>query len=152
MNHPLAQIEPTLLGSLTIRFGALLLFSTALMMFVNVPLQGDASPNGIVSFELAGTPYQALRILLEWKIRDALGYARLSLIVDFIYLLIYALFFSSLALWVGKRLVTGSGALARLGQPRSRRCSTSSKTASCSMSSTVSRLHRPTRRSPRPSL
>lgn len=107
MKHPLAQIEPTLLGSLTIRFGALLVFSTALMMFVDVPLQGNASPNGIVSFELAGTPHQALRILLEWRSRDALGYARLSLIVDFIYLLIYALFFSSLALWAGKRLGDG---------------------------------------------
>lgn len=107
MKHPLAQIEPRLLGSLTIRFGALLVFSTALMMFIDVPLQGDSSPHGVVSFELAGTPHQALRILLEWKSRDALGYGRLSLIVDFIYLLIYALFFSSLALWVGARLGDG---------------------------------------------
>jgi hypothetical protein len=104
VKHPLAQIEPRLLGSLTIRFGGLLVFATALMMFVDVPLQSEASPNGIVSFELAGTPHQALRMLLEWKSRDALGYARLSLIVDFVYLLIYALFFSSLALWVGARL------------------------------------------------
>lgn len=104
MKHPLAQIEPSLLGSLTIRLGALLVFATALMMFVDVPLQGDSSPRGIISFELAGTPQQALRILLEWKSRDALGHARLSLIVDFVYLLIYGLFFSSLALWAGARL------------------------------------------------
>lgn len=104
MRHPLATIEPRLLGSLTIRLGGLLVFATALMMFVDVPLQGDSSPRGIVSFELAATPHQALRILLEWKSKDALGYARLSLIVDFIYLLIYALFFAALALWVGARL------------------------------------------------
>ena len=104
MKHPLAQIEPRLLGSLTIRLGALLVFSTALMMFVDVPLQGEASPYGIVSFELAATPHEALRILLEWKSRNALGYARLSLIVDFGYLLVYALFFSALSLWVGTRL------------------------------------------------
>jgi hypothetical protein len=104
VKHPLAQIEPPLLGSLTIRLGALLVFGTALMMFVDLPLQGESSPHGIVSFELAGTPHQALRILLEWRSRNALGYARLSLIVDFVYLLIYALFFSSLALWVGARL------------------------------------------------
>ena len=104
MKHPLAQIEPPLLGSLTIRFGALLVFATALMMFIDLPLQGESSPEGIVSFELAGTPHQALRILLEWKSRSALGYARLSLIVDFIYLVIYSLFFSSLAVWVGARL------------------------------------------------
>lgn len=104
MRHPLAQIEPPLLGSLTIRLGALAVFATALMMFVDVPLQGEASPHGIVSFELAGTPHQALRILLEWKSRNALGYANLSLIADFIYLIIYSLFFSALALWVGVRL------------------------------------------------
>lgn len=104
MRHALDRIEPGFLGSLTIRLGALLVFATALMMFVDVPLQGDASPNGIISFELAGTPYQALRILLEWKSRDALGSARLSLIVDFVFLLIYATFFSALALYVGTRL------------------------------------------------
>jgi hypothetical protein len=107
VDHPLAKVEPPLLGSLTIRFGALLVFATALMMFVDVPLEGESSPHGIVSFELAGTPQQALRILLEWRSRNALGYARLSLIVDFIYLSIYALFFSALALWVGTRLGDG---------------------------------------------
>lgn len=104
MRHPFARLEPRLLGALTLRLGALLVFATALMMFVDVPLQGDASPRGIVSFELAGTPHQALRILLEWKSRDALGSARLSLLVDFLYLLIYAAFFSALATWVGIRL------------------------------------------------
>ena len=104
MRHPLANIEPSLLGSLTIRLAALTIFATTLMMLVDVPLQGEASPNGIISFELAGTPTQALRILLEWKSRNALGSANLSLIVDFVYLIIYGLFFSALALWAGMRL------------------------------------------------
>ena len=102
--HPLGALEPRFLGSLTIRLGALFVFATALMIFIDVPLKGDSSPLGIVSFELAGTPQRALRILLEWKSREALGYARLSLIVDFVYLLIYGLFFASLATWVGARL------------------------------------------------
>ena len=102
--HPLQSIQPGLLGSLTIRLGGLLVFATALMIFVDIPLQGEASPHGIVSFELAGTPQRALRMLLEWKSRNALGYAKLSLIVDFVYLTIYGLFFASLAVWVGHRL------------------------------------------------
>lgn len=102
--HPLTTIEPRLLGSLTIRLGGLLVFSTALLMFVDVPLQGESSPWGIISLELASTPHRALRILLEWKSRGVLGYAKLSLAVDFVYLIIYALFFSSLASWVGVRL------------------------------------------------
>lgn len=104
MRHPLANVEDRFLGPLTIRLGGLLLFATALMMFVDVPLQSESSPFGIVSFELAGRPHQALRILLEWRSRSVLGIARLSLIVDFIYLVIYALFFGALALWVGHRL------------------------------------------------
>jgi len=104
MAHPLQAIEPRLLGSVTLRLGGLLVFATALMMFVDVALQNEASPWGIVSFELAGTPYQALRILLEWKTSNALGHAKLSLITDFVYLIIYGSFFASLALWVGSRL------------------------------------------------
>jgi hypothetical protein len=101
------------LGALTLRFGALLLFSTALMVFVDLPLQGEAAPWGIVSFEVAGTPHRALAILLEWKSKSALGHAKLSLIIDFVYLLIYGLFFSMLAVWVAKRLDDESrGALA----------------------------------------
>ena len=102
--HPLGALEPRFLGLLTIRLGALFVFASALMMLVDVPLEGEASPFGIVSFELAGVPQQALRILLEWKSRDALGHARLSLLVDFVYLLIYGLFFACLATWVGARL------------------------------------------------
>jgi hypothetical protein len=93
-----------LLGALTMRFAALLVFSTALMAFVDVPLQGEAAPWGIVSFELAGAPQQALAILLEWKSKSALGHAKLSLIIDFVYLLIYGGFFSMLAISVGNRL------------------------------------------------
>lgn len=104
MGHPLRSIEPRLLGSLTIRLGALVVFATALMMFLDVPLQGESSPWGIVSFELSGTPHRALRILLEWKSRNAMGYAKLSLIVDFVYLMIYSMFFASLAVWIGWRL------------------------------------------------
>ena len=92
------------MGSITIRLAGLLAFATALMMLVDVPLQSASAPHGIVSFELASTPRQALRIMLEWRLRDALGYAKLSLVVDFLYLLIYGLFFASLAIWVGSRI------------------------------------------------
>ena len=105
MEHPFGRMEPKLLGSLTVRLGVLLVFGTALMAFVDVPLQGESSPHGIVSFELAGAPHDALRILLEWKSRGVLGSARLSLIADFVYLLIYGAFFSAFAVWVGVRLV-----------------------------------------------
>lgn len=96
--------DPRLLGALTLRLAILLVFSTALMMFVDVPLQGQTSPWGIVSFEFARTPTRALAILLEWKRNAALGHAKLSLIADFLYLIIYGSFFAMLARWVGVRV------------------------------------------------
>lgn len=104
MDHPFRSLDPRVLRSFTIRLGGLLVFATALMMFVDLPLQGQSSPWGIVSFELAATPLRALRMLLEWKSRGAMAYAKLSLIVDFVYLVIYSLFFASLAVWIGSRL------------------------------------------------
>ena len=104
MGHPLRSLEPRVLGSLAFRLGGLAAFATGLMMFLDVPLRGESSPWGIVSFELAGTPLRALRILLEWKSRDAIGSAKLIQMADFLYLLVYAMFFASLALWVGSRL------------------------------------------------
>ena len=104
MSHPLRSLEPRLLGSLTFRLGGLLVFGTALIMFLDVPLQGESSPWGIVSFELAGTPHRALQILLEWKSRGVIGYAKLIQIADFVYLILYGMFFAALALWVGSRL------------------------------------------------
>ncbi len=104
VNHPLRSIPSGLLGALTLRLLVLLVFSTALISFVDVPLRGEASPLGIVSFELAWTPHRALAIMLEWQSRGALGYAKLIQAVDFVYLLIYGLFFAFLATWVGRRL------------------------------------------------
>lgn len=104
MADPLRSIPRGLLGALTLRLLVLLVFSTALLNFVDVPLRGEASPLGIVSFELAWTPHQALRIMLAWKSRGVLGYAKLIQAVDFVYLLIYGLFLALLATWVGRRL------------------------------------------------
>jgi hypothetical protein len=104
MSHPLRSLEPRLLGSLTFRLGGLLVFGTALIIFLDVPLRAESSPWGIVSFELAGTPHRALQILLEWKSRGVIGYAKLIQIADFVYLILYGMFFAALALWVGSRL------------------------------------------------
>jgi hypothetical protein len=102
--HPLCTLKAKPLGVVAVRLGILLVFTSALMRLLDVPLQGEAAPLGIVSFELAGTPYRALAILLEWDAKEALGHARLSLIVDFAYLLVYGLFFATLAAWIGNKM------------------------------------------------
>ena len=53
----------------------------------------DVSPRGIVSFELAGNVKQAKQILREWG-PEGKVYAALSLGLDYLFLIVYALFIS----------------------------------------------------------
>jgi len=53
----------------------------------------DFSPRGIVSFELAGNVNQAKQILREWG-PEGKVYAALSLGLDYLFLIVYALFIS----------------------------------------------------------
>ena len=101
MQHPFCKIGRQTLGNVLPRLTALLLVSGALMALLDTPLRGEASPWGIVSFELAGTPYDALRILLAWEQADAIGHAKLIQWADFVYLIIYGSFFATLAAWAG---------------------------------------------------
>ncbi|MEM7136989.1 MAG: hypothetical protein AAF500_10445 [Myxococcota bacterium] len=104
----LASLSPALLRVLTIRFGMLFAFCTALMALLGVPLEGELTPWGIVSFQLARTPMRALAILLQWQADSALGHAKLGLLVDFLYLVVYSGFFVTLALWLGALLRDGT--------------------------------------------
>jgi hypothetical protein len=67
MKHPLnfvsaARRKPLFWAFLT---GTLVLF--AVFRILDAPLRTPAAPDGIVSFELAGTPFQAQAILESWQ-------------------------------------------------------------------------------------
>jgi len=66
MNHPLQALPPAFRKPLFIAFllGTLGLF--AVFRVLDAPLRTPAAPNGIVSFELAGTPIRAQAILDSW--------------------------------------------------------------------------------------
>jgi hypothetical protein len=67
MRHPLhflsSQVSKRLFW--TFLAGTLILF--AVFRVLDAPLRTPAAPNGIVSFELAGTPFQAQAILDSWR-------------------------------------------------------------------------------------
>jgi len=67
MKHPLAFIPTSSRKPLFFTFlaGTLILF--AVFRVLDAPLQTPAAPNGIVSFELAGTPEKAFQILVSWE-------------------------------------------------------------------------------------
>lgn len=63
------------------------------------PLHTVDTPGGIVAYELAGSSTQAQHIIEAWRSADVIEAAKVSLGVDFVFLLAYpAFFFTSIGL------------------------------------------------------
>ncbi len=82
-----------------------LIASLSLMVIlqaVDGPLRTAAAPQGIVSFELAGTAEQAAAIVQSWDILARM-HAGLSLGLDYLFMLAYATAFMLACLWAATR-------------------------------------------------
>ena len=84
----------------TFVMSAILLFA---LRTLDAPLRTSAAPRGIVSFELAQN-YDASRQILDSWSTDAKVYAALSLGLDYLFLIVYALFISSACIQVATAL------------------------------------------------
>jgi hypothetical protein len=121
MKHPLENI-PTTRKPFFWAFlaGTLILF--AVFRVLDAPLRTSAAPNGIISFELAGTPTRAQAILDSWNettpgvISRAYSFAAFGLGLDYLFMPLYATalalgillaagrhqgWFSGLGVWLG---------------------------------------------------
>ncbi len=78
----------------------------AIMVRLDRPLRTAEAPRGIVSFELAGSPETARRILTSWG-PTGRRHAAASLWVDYAFLVIYAWVLSSLCVGVARRWPEG---------------------------------------------
>ena len=110
MPHPLSWLAPTHRRA---AFGVLLIATLvvfAAISALDVPLHTAAAPNGIVSFEFAGGPEQAQAILASWDVTARIA-AGLSLGVDYLFMVLYALTIGLGCVLVGEKL---GGAAARL--------------------------------------
>ncbi|MCD1629434.1 hypothetical protein [Marinobacter shengliensis] len=58
------------------------------LMAINQPLKTGSAPQGIVSFQLAGTADQAYAIIRSWR-ENGLIWAQMSLWVDFLFIAAY---------------------------------------------------------------
>lgn len=83
--HRVAAFSKSLKASL---LTAALLFFVLLML--NQPLQTASAPQGIVSYELAGTADQAHAILRSWR-SEGIVWAKISLWLDFLFIPAYLL-------------------------------------------------------------
>jgi len=107
MSHPLNFLSTRNRKRIFFTFltGTLVLF--AVFRVLDVPLQTSAAPNGIVSFELAGSPFQAQAILDSWYeiaylassvegqpvpglIGRVYGFAAFGLGIDYLFMPVYA--------------------------------------------------------------
>ena len=73
------------------------------LRILDAPLRTEVAPKGIVSFELATDYAESRHILSSWK-AEAKVYAALSLGLDYLFLVVYALFISSACIWVAETL------------------------------------------------
>ena len=87
-------------------FVPLLATTLALSLFLSVvdrPLRTEEAPNGIVSFELAGTVEKASLIVASWS-ETARTYAGFSLGLDFVFLILYSTTIAMVCLRGGEAL------------------------------------------------
>jgi hypothetical protein len=88
-SHPLSFIPSRNWGrAFWILLGMTVLLS-AVFAVTGAPLTTDAAPYGIVSYELAGTPENARRILASWDAETQLR-AAFGLGLDYLFMVVYA--------------------------------------------------------------
>lgn len=114
MNHPLNFIPQNLRKPMFYIFLAVTILIFGIFRILDQPLRTAAAPNGIVSFELAGTPEKAFQIMVSWEpinyqgpvIGRVKGYlfAAFGLGFDFLFMPVYALALSlGLLLAIGEK-------------------------------------------------
>ena len=98
---------PAPAGGMRWLFWPLLVFTLVLMFLLGVvvdaPLKTPTAPQGIVSYELAGSTAAAQNILDSWD-QLAKLYAAFSLGLDYLYMLCYGLVIGLACAWAARRL------------------------------------------------
>ena len=106
---PNSVLWPALLISLL--FSLLLLTA---MTLLDRNLKTAPAPRGIVSIELAGNLDDAQQILESWKTQGKIS-AALSLGLDYLFLIVYALFISVACVLIARNLIPGYVMWAKFG-------------------------------------
>jgi hypothetical protein len=97
-------------------FGSLVVSAVSILAIkvLDASLVTDAAPSGIISFEFAGSMTRAQQILSSWG-ADAKVRGALSLGIDYLFLISYALFISIACAYIANRLMIRRLFLARVG-------------------------------------
>lgn len=99
MYNPLMAVQ----GNRGKVFVVLLICTTGLMVvlnFIGTPLITEAAPNGIISYELAGSVEKAQQIINSWNHNAQLN-ASFSLGLDYLFLFFYSTTIALACIWAG---------------------------------------------------
>jgi len=94
---------------------ALTIILTVVLQAVDAPLKTPVAPQGIVSYELAGTTAAAQSILDSWDV-NAKVHAGFSLGLDYLYMPVYALTIGLACVWAARVLGSWKRWLGSLGR------------------------------------
>lgn len=90
MRHPLELVPQGSRRRLFVTFLLLTLVLFSVFRVLDKPLQTDYAPNGIVSFELAGSAQNAAHMVLTWS-GEAMLSASFGLGIDYLFMPLYGL-------------------------------------------------------------
>lgn len=86
------------------------------MSWVGLPLETQAAPYGIISYELAGNAPESLSILASWD-EGARTHAAFSLGLDYLFLVLYSTTIGLACIWAAMVLKANNWRLAMVGIP-----------------------------------
>lgn len=116
MSHPLLRIPVAQRRTLLQGFLLATLVLIVVFALTSGPLNTTAAPNGIVSFELAGSVQQARQIVESWDATARL-LAAFGLGLDYLFMPCYATALALGCLWAGDRLRQQRWPLIRAASP-----------------------------------
>lgn len=116
MRHPFEAVPRGQRAKVFLPLLGLTLALTAALGWVDIPLRTASSPNGIVSFEVAGDVATAGRMLAAWDERARI-HAGFSLGLDFLYLVVYSTTLAFACVWAGTVFRGRGSRLAELAAP-----------------------------------
>ncbi|NHZ85384.1 MAG: hypothetical protein GWP19_05830 [Planctomycetia bacterium] len=84
--------------------GLLTVFLFLTLSYFDIPLKTDIAPDGIISFELAKEIDISIAIVSSWDLNTKVN-AGLSLGIDFLFLVVYAIFFATACYMVAQKFI-----------------------------------------------
>jgi uncharacterized membrane protein YeiB len=115
MRHPFESVPAHNYKLIFVPLLVLTLATLAVFRLLGDPLQTDAAPQGIVSFEFAGDVATAQSILDSWD-TQAQAHAGFNLGFDFVFLALYSNTIGLACVWVGRAFRERRRSLATVGR------------------------------------